>query len=331
MKRMLVFCCACLLGLCGALTGCGKAMPQKDSNTLQIVCTIFPLYDWVQQITAEVPDVTVTLLIQGGTDLHSYQPAVRDIAAIADADLLCYVGGTSDAWASEALQTTDRESTPTISLLEVAEAEEEVTVEGMQDTDHHHEHEHEHDEDEAELDEHVWLSLRRAQLACVAIRDALCTLDASHAALYQENCDTYLQKLSELDAQYETMVSQQAVRTTILVADRFPFRYLAEDYGISYSAAFPGCSAETEASFETIAFLSEQLQTQKLPCILTTESSDQTLAKTILESAGTNCPILELDSLQSVTQKQLDAGESYLSRMEYNFTILQQALTTSCS
>lgn len=330
MKRFLAAFCACLFGFCGLMTGCSR--DQANAAAVQVVCTIFPEYDWVRQIVGDVPDVAVTLLIQGGTDLHSYQPSVKDIAAIAKADLFCYVGGASDEWVTNVLHTAENEQVRVVSLLDVTDADEELVTEGMQDEEHHHEHDHNTSAAEAqaepELDEHVWLSLRRAQMACTAIRDALCAQDPAHATAYQENCAAYLKKLQTLDQTYETMVQQDAVRDTILVADRFPFRYLAEDYGIHYYAAFPGCSAETEASFETIAFLSEKLTQLELPCVLTTESSDQSLARTILESAHSDSVILTMDSLQSVTKQQLEDGVSYLDRMENNYTILKEALTS---
>ena len=190
------------------------------------------------------------MLVKGGTDLHSYQPSVKDIAKIAQADVFCYVGGTSDSWVTEVLDMAENPDAIAVPMLEAADAEEEVTVEGMQEEKHHHHDEDEHhDEEEAqELDEHVWLSLRRAQLICQAISDALCEEDPANADTYRTNTAAYQKQLQALDAQYTDMVEQESVRDTFLVADRFPFRYLAQDYGLQYYAAFSGCSAETEAS-----------------------------------------------------------------------------------
>lgn len=289
----------------------------------------FPEYDWARQLTQGVDNVDLTLLVKNGTDLHSYQPSVRDIAMIARADVFCYVGGISDTWVNDVLDTTENRTAQLVSMAEAADADEEVLAEGMQA-----EHEHDHHDDESdsheeppELDEHVWLSLRRAALACTAMKEALCKADPAHEDIYNQNCTDYLQKLQELDSDFTEMTSQ-AARDTIVVADRFPFRYLAEDYGLTYYAAFPGCSAETEASFETIVFLSEKVESLHLPCVLVTEGSNSSLAKTILENAGSDGKILTLQSLQAVSQKEIDTGVTYLSKMQENYDVLKQALNS---
>ena len=231
------------------------------------------------------------------------------------------------------LDTTENRTAQLVSMAEAADADEEVLAEGMQ-AEHEHEHEHDHHDDESdsheeppELDEHVWLSLRRAALACTAMKEALCKADPAHEDIYNQNCTDYLQKLQELDSDFTEMTSQ-AARDTIVVADRFPFRYLAEDYGLTYYAAFPGCSAETEASFETIVFLSEKVESLHLPCVLVTEGSNSSLAKTILENAGSDGKILTLQSLQAVSQKEIDTGVAYLSKMQENYDVLKQALNS---
>ena len=290
-------------------------------------------YDWARQLTQGVDNIDLTLLVKNGTDLHSYQPSVRDIAMIARADVFCYVGGVSDTWVNDVLDTTENRTAQLVSMAEAADADEEVLAEGMQ-AEHEHEHEHDHHDDESdsheeppELDEHVWLSLRRAALACTAMKEALCKADPAHEDIYNQNCTDYLQKLQELDSDFTEMTSQ-AARDTIVVADRFPFRYLAEDYGLTYYAAFPGCSAETEASFETIVFLSEKVESLHLPCVLVTEGSNSSLAKTILENAGSDGKILTLQSLQAVSQKEIDTGVTYLSKMQENYDVLKQALNS---
>ena len=321
MKKIL----AALLALISMMTASAFA-----EDKLSIVCTTFPQYDWVRQIVGDAEGVEVTLLVKGGTDLHSYQPSVKDIAKIAQADVFCYVGGTSDSWVTEVLDMAENPDAIAVPMLEAADAEEEVTVEGMQEEKHHHHDEDEHhDEEEAqELDEHVWLSLRRAQLICQAISDALCEADPANADTYRTNTAAYQKQLQALDAQYTDMVEQESVRDTFLVADRFPFRYLAQDYGLQYYAAFSGCSAETEASFATIAFLSEKVEALRLPCVLTVENGSKALAKTVWENAGNrDGEILTLDSLQSVTQTDIDDGVTYLSEMQKNLDVLRTALT----
>lgn len=327
-KKQMAAAMALLLLFCAFVTGCGSTRTSEQTG-LQIVCTIFPEYDWTRRIVGDTEGVEVSLLVKNGTDLHSYQPSVRDIVQISQADLFCYVGGVSDDWVTDVLETAGNENVNVVSMLEAADAAAEVLVPGMQEEEHHHGHDHDYDdaEGEAELEEHVWLSLRRAQLGCTAICDALCQLDQENAAQYRENCDAYLRQLQALDERYTTLFEQQAVRASILVADRFPFRYLAEDYGLTYFAAFPGCSAETGASFETIAFLAEQMQQEQLPCVLVTESSDKSLARTILESAESEGEILTLYDMQSVTKQQLHAGITYLEQMEKNLEVLLKAVS----
>lgn len=328
MKRKLAFLLTLCFGWSVFFSGCGGTLPKPDGK-LQVVCTIFPEYDWARQLTQGVDSVDLTLLVKNGTDLHSYQPSVKDIAAISRADVFCYVGGVSDTWVNDVLDTTENHTAKLVSMVDAAHADEEVLAEGMQDDDHHHhdhDHDHDHDaEEETEVDEHVWLSLRRAQLACAAMRDALCQADPSHAEAYQANYTAYAGQLQALDAEYQTM-TETAERSTIVVADRFPFRYLAEDYGLTYYAAFPGCSAETEASFETIVFLSDKVKSLGLSCVLTMEGSNHSLAKTILENAGTDGSILTLQSLQAVSQSEIDQGATYLSKMQENYSVLEKAL-----
>lgn len=319
-KRVLA--CLLCLGFCLGFAGCGSETSAQEEDTLSVVCTIFPLYDWARAIVGDTEGVEVTLLVQDGTDLHSYQPTVHDIAAITTADVFFYVGGESDTWVLDVMDLDAYAVPYSLALVEVANAVAEETVEGMQTETHTHDGE---EEEEEEVDEHVWLSLRRACLACQSFADLLGAADPVHAETYAENCEAYTAQLEALDTQYTEIVAE-AESPTILVADRFPFRYLVEEYDITYYAAFPGCSAESEASFETIAFLAEALTTLSSPCILITETGDTRLSDTIQESADITCPVLVLDSIQSVTEEELEAGATYLGRMEDNLAVLAEAL-----
>lgn len=316
----------CAAALLFAFPGCsGTTAPENGK--LQVVATVFPAYDWVRQIVGDRADrVEVTLLLQNGVDLHSYQPTADDFIRIASCDLFVYVGGTSDAWVSEALARNAGKGPVVIDLVEVLgdAVREEELIEGMQA-------EAEEDdvrvcEDEVEYDEHVWLSLRNAATFCRSIADALCALDPDGSGVYRANASAYLEKLASLDAQYETAV-KEAPETTLLFGDRFPFRYLAEDYGLTYYAAFVGCSAETEASFKTVVFLANKLDELGLHAILQTESADGSLARTIRDNTEKkDAAILTLDSLQAVTAKEIENGATYLSVMEKNLGVLKDAL-----
>ena len=304
------------------LGGCGKSAPAKTENALSIVVTIFPEYDWVREILKDNPaGANVTILTENGADLHNYQPTAKDMVTIADCDLFVYVGGTSDQWVSDALKESNNPNQTVLSLLDVLgeAAKEEETVEGM-------EAEAEEASDEPEYDEHVWLSLRNARVLVKALCEAISAKDPEHQAMYQANTEAYLKELDELDRQYQEAVSSAAY-DTLIFGDRFPFRYLVDDYDLNYYAAFAGCSAETEASFETILFLAGKLDELKIPHILKIEGSDGKIAATIVENTKTGGQdILTLNSMQGVTSGDIQNGSSYLQIMKNNLEVLKQAL-----
>ena len=494
----------------GLLAGCGKKNAaetgESDSNKLSVVTTIFPEYDWVKEILGDKAESTdLTMLLDNGVDLHSYQPTADDIVKISDCDLFIYVGGESDKWVDDALKEATNKDMKVIDLLEVLgdSVKTEETVEGMQETEHAHDHSkevstfedhevqdrslsdwagswqsaypfaldgtlddafaamaeegemtadeyktyyqngyktditnidiagdhiaftyedgkkvgsdykyigyyiqnwstgtkaamyrfeavdrtsgapvciefndhmiesaapehfhirmsnesfdaivdpekswptffpadmtgedlcehmegHGHDHDhEEEADEHVWLSLKNAKTLVRAISDALQELDPDNKDTYAANTSAYIEKLSALDGAYQSAVDG-AARKTVLFGDRFPFRYLVDDYGLSYYAAFAGCSAESEASFETVSFLAKKVDELKLPCVLTIEGKNYKIAETIVENtAEKNQKILTMDSMQSMTSKDAANGATYLSVMEQNLSVLKEAL-----
>ena len=307
----LVFACTFLTAVC------------ETAAPLRIVCTTFPQYDWTRQLLGDrTDDVELTLLLDNGIDLHNYQPTADDIIKIARSDLFIYVGGESDAWVNDLLETSQNSHVKSLSMLACVDAKEEEAVEGMQEEAHECGHAHH----EAEYDEHVWLSLRNAETITRAIADALCEADPAHAETYCANADAYIAQLADLDAQYADMV-RHAARTAILFADRFPFRYLADDYGLTYYAAFAGCSAETEASFKTIAFLAKKVDELNLPAVLAIEGGNHAIAETVVASTqAKDQVILSVNSLQSMTEADVQRGESYLSVMTQNLAILTHAL-----
>lgn len=321
MKKTILSLCLSILLLLSA-AGCAASRPQPVDRPLHIVTTIFPLYDWTRAILGDSIDhVQLDLLLQNGVDLHSFQPTAADIVSIASCDVFIYVGGESDKWVDDALRQNVNPNRTVLNLLNLLgdAAKEEEIVEGM---------EAEADE-EAAYDEHVWLSLQNAAVLCERIADALESADPDHAAQYRANAAAYIEKLNALDAVYADAV-KQAPYKTLLFGDRFPFRYLADDYGLSYYAAFSGCSAETEASFETVVFLANKLDELHLPAILQLESANGTMAETIRKATQSQGQaILTLDSLQSVTAEQIKSGTTYLGVMEQNLAVLKQALGIS--
>jgi zinc transport system substrate-binding protein len=311
-----------------------KAPAQKK---VSIVTTIYPQYDWLKNVLGDRLDaVNLKLLIKNGTDLHSYKPSAQDIAAIASADMVVYVGGESDEWIEKALKATPKEGRVQVNLMEALgdRVKEEEVVEGMQEetkderreTKEIAEENHEHGE-EAENDEHIWLSLKNAEILVRALANAIAKVDSTNATEYHMNAALYVAKISALDAQYRAATDSASFKT-ILFGDRFPFRYLVDDYGIKYFAAFVGCSAESEASFETVAFLAGKMDSLALPAIFTIDGSNGKIARAILDASkkSKETPVLTLNSMQSVTDAQMQAGADYLSIMRENLEVLKKAI-----
>jgi len=339
MKKILSILMAGLLGLC-CLAGCGG----NDNKTpaagkkLKIVATIFPEYDWVMNVLGDkASNAEVTMLLDKGVDLHSFQPSAQDIMKISSCDLFIYVGGESDKWVKDALKEATNKDMITINLMEVLgdKVKEEEVIEGMQAEEHEHESESEHEhesesehehEEEVEYDEHVWLSLRHAETITGKISEALAKLDSANGDIYKKNASAYTDKLKALDEQYKEAVKGKT-NPTLLFGDRFPFRYMTEDYSLKYYAAFVGCSAETEASFETIKFLSGKVDELSLKSVMTIEGNNHKIAETIIQNTKTkDQKILTLDSMQSTTSEDVKNGATYLSIMEKNLKVLKEAL-----
>lgn len=332
-----------------------NSIEKGNSNKISIVCTTFPQYDWVKNILGEEAErFNVTLLLDNGVDMHSYQPAVKDIATAGSSDLFIYVGGESDTWVEDALKEAKNKDLKAINLMETLDnfVKEEEVVEGMQEErkslGHSHEksskekqeqtqkesHENfqeingqkEAADEEPEYDEHIWLSIRNAEIMVKNIEKAIEQLDSDNAKVYQNNAENYIKKLDTLDKQYANTI-QNAKYKAILFGDRFPFRYMADDYDLKYYAAFAGCSAETIAGFETVTFLAKKADELQLPVILTIENSDGRIAEAVKSNTTKkNQKILAMNSLQSVTKEQLADGITYLQVMQENLSVLSEAL-----
>ena len=299
-----------LLGLCS----CGTA-EEKKQDGLSIVCTAFPQYDFIKNILGT--DEGLTLLLDNGGDLHSYEPTAQDIIKIASADIFVYVGGISDQWVEGVLASANSQSLRTVALMELVETYEEEYVAGME-----HEHNHEGESHRNE-DEHVWLSLKNASSITRQLCDVICKADNENAEKYKANAKAYIDELDRLDSEYQDTVTS-AKRNTLLFADRFPFRYLIEDYSLEYYAAFAGCSSESEASFQTMAFLIDKAKESALPVVLTIDGSDGSIAKTVCEASGAKIAVM--DSCQSVSISDIDNGTTYIGIMKNNLEVLREAL-----
>ena len=304
------------------LAGCAPKQ-QQNTTKLKIVATTFPQYDWIREIIGkDNTNVDLQLLMKNGGDLHSYQPTAGDIANIADANLFVYVGGESDEWVDDALKEKTNKDMKVVNMMQTLGDDIDEEEEGLEKESEDHDHE------EIEYDEHVWLSLKRAQKIVEAIADELGELDSTNAKKYQENAEAYIAKLAALDKSYESTVNTVKNKTWIF-ADRMPFHYLAKDYGITTYAAFNGCSTETNASFNTIVSLAKYADELGIKHIMTIEGSDKKLAKAVIENTtDKNQDILTLNSLQSVSQSDIDKGLTYYGAMEENLKVLAQSFNT---
>ena len=344
-------------GLCACSTNT-EITADPNGKKLSIVTTTFPEYDWVKQIAgANIDNIELTMLLDNGVDLHSYQPTAQDIMNIADCDMFIYVGGESDEWVEDALKEKVNDNMKVINLLDVLgdKVKEEEIVEGMEgeeeeeaeagsegkeqtkssDSDAESEDKEQTEsgdadansgEEEIEYDEHVWLSLKNTEVIVNEIASELSAIDSENGNIYSENAASYVKELENLDAEYEKVVSEADVKT-VLFGDRFPFRYLTDDYGLDYYAAFVGCSAETEASFETIVFLADKVDGLGLKSVLTIEGADHKIADTIVQNTkNKDQQILTMDSMQSTTSQDVENGASYLQIMKDNLEVLKKAL-----
>ncbi len=322
-----------------------------EAKRINVVTTIFPVYDWVREIVGDNDDVEITMLLDDGVDLHSYQPTAQDIMKVATCDVFVYVGGESDEWVGDALAESVNNDMVVVNLVEAMgeDIKMEEIVEGMEheheDEEHgdeaHEDEEHEDEEHgdeehedgehghehEDEVDEHVWLSLRNARKLVKALAVALGEADPANAGRYTANADAYAEKLAALDAEYAA-AREAAEFDTLLFGDRFPFRYLVDDYNLNYYAAFSGCSAESEASFETIVFLAGKVDALGLTTVLTIEGDNHRITETIVgNTQAKDARVLAMDSLQGTTSEDVKNGATYLGAMEANLEVLKQALT----
>ena len=312
---------AVVLAFILCLASAAAPAAAEEGKKLNIVTTIFPLYDWVLQAAGATGHTEITLLVDSGVDLHSYQPTAADMMKIASCDVFVYVGGESDKWVEDALKGSVNPDQVVINLLDVLgeDVKAEELVEGM-------EYDPDEEDEEQEADEHIWLSLRNARKLTAAIASRLAEADPDYVEAYAAGAAAYDERLAELDARYAEVIGT-AERSTILFCDRFPFRYLADDYGLVYYAAFAGCSAETEASFRTIVFLAQKIDELDLPAVLTIEGASHKIAETVIRTAAKkDLKILALDSMQSITAAEIQAGASYLSIMEENLEVLREVL-----
>lgn len=325
------------VGACGKKAATENASASSDSKKIKIVTTIYPEYDWVSNIIkGKEEKFDLSILMTSGVDLHNFQPSAKDILDIGTADLFIYVGGESDKWADGAIRQAANKNLKSINLMELLKDKVKVEElkEGMEEEEHHHDEEEgeehegkeEHHEEEIEYDEHVWLSLENAMIVCADLKNEIVSLDSENVTVYENNLQAYVSELKNLNEEYKNVVNS-AKRKTLLFGDRFPFRYMVDDYGLNYFAAFKGCAAETEASFKTIKFLADKLGEENLPYVMKIERSDDKIAKAVIENSSKKDATIEtMYSIQAVSSDDMRNGETYLTYMKKNLEVLKKVL-----
>lgn len=311
---------------------------NADGGKISVVTTIFPPYDFVREIAGDQADVK--MLLKPGEETHSYEPTPQDIIAIQDSDVFIYTGGENDVWVEDILSSMPDSDMVTLRLVDCVDTVEEEQVEGMKGSaghDHdeadyddvHNNHTDETDgvedarESPHEVDEHVWTSPVNASLIAEQIKNVLSQADPDHSEMYEENTLAYQEQLSELDRQFRDVVDN-AKRNIMIFGDRFPFRYFADEYGLEYYAAFPGCAGDTEPSAATMAFLIEKVREEKVPAVLKMELSNDDIANAVAEATGTEVKVLY--SCHNLSADDFENGETYLSMMQKNVETLKEVL-----
>ena len=312
------------LALAASLTACGQPPLPEDGKT-QVVCTLFPYYDFARQIGGD--DVDVTLVVPAGRETHSFEPTPMDVIRISQADVFIYNGGESEQWVADILDAAGEDIPCILSMMDAAELHEEELVEGMQggaSAHDHHDHDEDEDEEEIEYDEHIWTSPVTAMALCRAITDGLCQADPDHADSFRARLADYLAALEALDGTFREIVAEGS-RNLLVFGDRFPLLYFCREYGLDYRAAFHGCSGDTEPSLATLKYLIDKVRVEQIPVVYTIELSSQKVASAIAETTGAR--ILTFHSCQTLTRQEFDRGETYLSLMWKNVDVLKEGLS----
>lgn len=321
-KRILALLLAAAVAL--PLCACAPAGEEAEDGRLQVVCSLFPYYDFVREIGGAY--VSPRLLVAAGREAHSFEPTPMDVIRVSRADIFVYNGGEGEQWVDEILSSAGENIPTVLRMMDYADTLTEEPLAGHDDhdhADHDHEHDDDHDSDDIEYDEHIWTSPVQAMKLCRAICDALCAADPAHAAVYRSNLENYLGQLAELDVAFRQVCSEKK-RSLLVFGDRFPLLYFCREYGLDYRAAFHGCSSDTEPSLYTLKFLIDKVRQQDIPVVYALELSSRKVADAIAETTGAT--VETFYSCQTVSQADWAAGEGYVSLMRRNVAALREGI-----
>ncbi|MDR1358413.1 MAG: metal ABC transporter substrate-binding protein [Coriobacteriales bacterium] len=330
LSRLLLAALLVLLPL--AAVGCGGSGPPEQGTSgtspasgtpdgLVIVASIFAPYDFARTIAGEVAEVS--MLVPPGAETHSFEPSPQDIILLNTADVFIYVGGESDAWLEKIVASLDNPGLTLVRMTDLVQTVEEEELEGVVELEEEPGEEAEEEGAGPEIDEHVWTSLRNAETIVSSLANTFSELDSGHAELFQANAEQLNDELGALDTRM-TEIVRNAQRSTVVFGDRFPIRYFVDDYGLSYYAAFPGCSTAVDTSPATIAFLVDTVKEQNIPVVFYIELSDQRIARSIAEETGAQT--LLFHSVHNISKEDMEAGATYVGLMQANADNLEVAL-----
>ena len=309
-KRILALLLAAAVAL--PLCACAPAGEEAEDGRLQVVCSLFPYYDFVREIGGAY--VSPRLLVAAGREAHSFEPTPMDVIRVSRADVFVYNGGEGEQWVDEILSSAGENIPTVLRMMDYADTLTEEPLAG---------HDDDHDSDDIEYDEHIWTSPVQAMKLCRAICDALCAADPAHAAVYRSNLENYLGQLAELDVAFRQVCSEKK-RSLLVFGDRFPLLYFCREYGLDYRAAFHGCSSDTEPSLYTLKFLIDKVRQQDIPVVYALELSSRKVADAIAETTGAT--VETFYSCQTVSQADWAAGEGYVSLMRRNVAALREGI-----
>ena len=296
------------------VVGCGN---KQSSSKYTIITSNFPCYDFARAIVNDEEDVDVKMLLKPGSEMHDFEPTPQDIINIQNSDIFIYVGGESDEWIDDILSDIDTSKTKIIKIMDYVDLIEEDELEVLEDK------EEKAEDGEEEYDEHVWTSPENAMKIISKLKEEVINMDKDNSSKYEANAENYIKQIEEIDTELKNIVATSK-RKEIVVGDRFPFIYFVKEYGISYIAAFKGCSDQSEASAKTISYLIDKVKKDNIPVILKIELSNGNIANTIKEETGAK--VLQFNSAHNISQDDFDKGVTYIDIMKSNVKVIKEAL-----
>lgn len=327
---------AIIVAICFAVVKGGKK--AEKSGKIQVVTSNFACYDFLRAVVGDSENIELVFLMGPGKDAHSYDPTAQDIVKIQEADLFVYVGGEMEQWSEKVLDSLENKNQKIVCIADFVDTIEEKEVDGAEEHEHEHgeeghdhdddedeDHEHEHEHEEGAFDEHIWTSPENAIKMVEALEKEVEELDKSNAKKYKENAENYIAQIKDVDKKIQDIVDNKK-RSRLVFADKMPMQYFIDYYGLNVTAAFDGCSTETEPSAKTIAYIEKTVKDEKIPVVLYIELNDGKVAKTIANEIGNGCDAMQIQTLHNVSLDDFNRGETWVSLMNKNVEVLKKAL-----